>query len=58
MRGGRVLMAAGFLAAGLLVVLAGGQAQDNKAQPPKSAEVTNARAQGTVSAPEFLTSDL
>ena len=37
MRGGRVLMAAGFLAAGLFVALAGGQAQDNKAQPPKTA---------------------
>ena len=37
MRGGRVLMAAGFLTAGLFVALAGGQAQDNKAQPPKSA---------------------
>jgi len=33
MRGGKVLMAAGLLTAGLFVALAGGQAQDNRAQP-------------------------
>jgi hypothetical protein len=37
MRGGKALMAAAFLTAGLVAVLAGGQAQDNKTQPGKGA---------------------